>query len=73
MPSSSLSRGAADTARFAAACPSGDRAMTCTRDAQRRHLGCGEAAQVHHLATVLQLRQVGLGLAELVEVHAEVC
>eukprot|EP00964_Phaeocystis_antarctica_P099418 scaffold65263_cov50-Phaeocystis_antarctica.AAC.3 len=42
------------------------------RDAQRRLLGRGEAAQAHHLATAPQLRLVGLGPARLVEVHAEV-
>eukprot|EP00964_Phaeocystis_antarctica_P129572 scaffold93420_cov59-Phaeocystis_antarctica.AAC.5 len=41
-------------------------------DAQRRLLGGGEAAQVHHLATALYLRLVGLGLARIVKVHAEV-
>jgi hypothetical protein len=35
-------------------------------------LGCGEAAQVHLLATAPHLRLIGLGLAGLAEVHAEV-
>ncbi len=43
-----------------------------TRDAQRRLLGGGEAAQVHLLATAPHLRLIGLGLAGLVEAHAEV-
>ena len=42
------------------------------RDAQRRLLGGGEAAQVHLLATVPHPRLVGLGLAGLDELHAEV-
>eukprot|EP00964_Phaeocystis_antarctica_P052152 scaffold30502_cov63-Phaeocystis_antarctica.AAC.2 len=42
-----------------------------SRDAQRRLLGGGEAAQVHWLATALHLRQKGLGPARLVG-HAEV-
>eukprot|EP00964_Phaeocystis_antarctica_P060813 scaffold36289_cov54-Phaeocystis_antarctica.AAC.1 len=42
------------------------------RDAQRRPLGGGEAAQVHDLATAPHPRQVGLGLAGFDEVHAEV-
>ena len=43
-----------------------------TRDAQRRLLGGGEAAQVHLLATPLHLRLLGLGLAGLGEAHSEV-
>ena len=42
------------------------------RDAQRRLLGGGEATQVHHRATAPHLRLVGVGLAGLVVVHAEV-
>jgi len=41
------------------------------RDAQRCLLGGDEAAQVHHLATALHLRLVGLGPTGMV-VHAEV-
>ena len=55
-------------ARSAAAFPSGVR----TRDVQRRLLGGGEAAKAHVLATTKHPRLVGLGLAGLVEVHAEV-
>eukprot|EP00964_Phaeocystis_antarctica_P016465 scaffold9104_cov56-Phaeocystis_antarctica.AAC.1 len=43
------------------------------RDAQRRLLGGGEAAQVHQLATARHLRLMGLGIAgPIIEVHAEV-
>ena len=39
---------------------------------QRRLLGGGAAAKAHVLATTKHPRLVGLGLAGLVEVHAEV-
>eukprot|EP00964_Phaeocystis_antarctica_P032887 scaffold18639_cov57-Phaeocystis_antarctica.AAC.1 len=43
------------------------------RDAQRRPLGGGEAAQVRHLATAPHVRLIGLGLrVALVELHAVV-
>eukprot|EP00964_Phaeocystis_antarctica_P085457 scaffold53974_cov59-Phaeocystis_antarctica.AAC.2 len=41
-------------------------------DAQCRRLGGGEAAQVHHLVTTPHLRLVGLRIAGVDEVHAEV-
>eukprot|EP00964_Phaeocystis_antarctica_P033313 scaffold18917_cov59-Phaeocystis_antarctica.AAC.2 len=47
-------------------------ALRRPREAQRRLLGGGEAAQAHLLATAPHLRQVGLGLARMGEVHAEV-
>eukprot|EP00964_Phaeocystis_antarctica_P117622 scaffold81429_cov59-Phaeocystis_antarctica.AAC.2 len=43
-----------------------------SRDAQRRLLGGGEVAQVHHLAITPHLRLVGLVTAGVIEVHAEV-
>eukprot|EP00964_Phaeocystis_antarctica_P017232 scaffold9501_cov75-Phaeocystis_antarctica.AAC.10 len=43
-----------------------------SRDAQRRLLGGGEAAQVHQLATVSHLYLEGLGPAGIGEGHAEV-
>eukprot|EP00964_Phaeocystis_antarctica_P049780 scaffold28834_cov53-Phaeocystis_antarctica.AAC.2 len=43
-----------------------------SRDAQRRLLGGGEAAQVHCIATAPHPRLVGLGLAGRVQAHAEV-
>ena len=42
------------------------------RDAQRRLLGGGEAAQVHLLTAAAHPRLVGLRTAMIVEVHAEV-
>eukprot|EP00964_Phaeocystis_antarctica_P159563 scaffold130644_cov57-Phaeocystis_antarctica.AAC.1 len=42
------------------------------RDAQRRLLGGGEAAQVHLLATAPHLHLVGLGMAGVLEIHAQV-
>eukprot|EP00964_Phaeocystis_antarctica_P026541 scaffold14957_cov67-Phaeocystis_antarctica.AAC.4 len=42
------------------------------RDAQRRLLGGGEAAQAHDLATAAHPRQVGLGPAAGLEAHAKV-
>eukprot|EP00964_Phaeocystis_antarctica_P025623 scaffold14419_cov60-Phaeocystis_antarctica.AAC.3 len=41
-------------------------------DAQRRLLGAGEAAQVHLLTTAPHLCLIGIGLAGIGEVHAEV-
>ena len=43
-----------------------------SRDAQRRLLRGGETAEAHRLSTAPHQRVVGLGLAGLVEVHAEV-
>eukprot|EP00964_Phaeocystis_antarctica_P016470 scaffold9104_cov56-Phaeocystis_antarctica.AAC.6 len=43
-----------------------------SRDAQRRLLGGGEAAQAHRLATTLHLSPVGAGRALTVDVNAEV-
>eukprot|EP00964_Phaeocystis_antarctica_P089657 scaffold57253_cov64-Phaeocystis_antarctica.AAC.5 len=43
-----------------------------SREAQRRLLGCGEAAQAHSRATAPHPRQVGLELAGLVEAHSKV-
>eukprot|EP00964_Phaeocystis_antarctica_P033312 scaffold18917_cov59-Phaeocystis_antarctica.AAC.1 len=42
------------------------------RDAQRRLLGGGEAAQVHVLATAPHTRPIGFGPDGVIEVHAEV-
>eukprot|EP00964_Phaeocystis_antarctica_P041347 scaffold23644_cov56-Phaeocystis_antarctica.AAC.2 len=43
-----------------------------TRNAQRRLLGGSEAAQAHLLATARHLRLIGLGIAGIGEVHAEI-
>eukprot|EP00964_Phaeocystis_antarctica_P071984 scaffold43972_cov52-Phaeocystis_antarctica.AAC.3 len=41
-------------------------------DALRRLLGGGEVAQAHYLASAADPRRIGLGLAGIAEVHAEV-
>eukprot|EP00964_Phaeocystis_antarctica_P030609 scaffold17307_cov63-Phaeocystis_antarctica.AAC.3 len=43
-----------------------------SRNAQRCLFGCGEAAQVHSLATAFHLRHIGPVLTGLVEGHAEI-
>ena len=46
-------------------CSYADLLLRIPRDAQRRLLGGGEAAQAHSLATAPHLRLIGLGLAGL--------